>query len=60
METNQGEEELPLTEHDDCTHWIGRMKNEPAADTKEHTRGEGKPSANQHVHQKSATGHRRS
>jgi len=53
MAEEQRETELPLTEHDDCTHWIGRMKNEPAADTKEHARGEGKPSANQHVHKDS-------
>lgn len=58
MAEEQRETELPLTEHDDCTHWIGRMKNEPAADTKEHARGEGKPSANQHVHKDSSKRHR--
>ena len=60
MAEEERETELPLTEHDDVTHWVGRMKNETVSDTEEHARGEGKPSTNQHVHQRSTTGHKRS
>lgn len=61
MAEEERETELPLTEHDDVTHWVGKIKtDETVSGTKEHARGKGKPSSNQHVHQRSSTGHKRS
>lgn len=59
MEKGKGKDELPLTEHDDCTHWVGRMKRyEDVSNTKD-TRDTKGRDTNQHVHKKSATRRRR-
>lgn len=57
MAEDEGEAELPLTEHDDVTHWIGRL-NETVSNPKEHARGKGKSGSDQHVHKRITTGHR--
>lgn len=40
-------------EHDDCTHWVGRMEN----NDEDSSRKESNP--NQRLHQVTTTGHRR-
>ena len=48
MAEDEGEEDLPLNEHDDVTHWIGKLGNDntqkPSADRQTHSKpseGEG-------------------
>jgi len=48
MAKGKGDEELPLTEHDDATHWIGKLTDDkpkkPSADRQTHskpTKGKG-------------------